>query len=271
MHFVCVCRGSQLLLKYCFFVDKYASTFGTGNQYAYYHEEDETTFHLVDTARVQKPPHQRGRFRSMRNSRSGRGRNARGGLNTHGHGMTTLNSKNVKARDPRRGVGKRFGNRGPPPKMRESSVAVRADWASIEEMDFPRLMKLSLPNIKDGEDITTCGTLEYYDKTYDRINVKNEKPLQKIDRIVHTVTTTDDPVIRRLSKTVGNVFATDAILATIMCSTRSNYSWDIVIEKVGKIRLYNVNDSYEFILICDFILKGIRSSWISVIIRNLTC
>lgn len=237
MHFVCVCRGSQLLLKYCFFVDKYASTFGTGNQYAYYHEEDETTFHLVDTARVQKPPHQRGRFRSMRNSRSGRGRNARGGLNTHGHGMTTLNSKNVKARDPRRGVGKRFGNRGPPPKMRESSVAVRADWASIEEMDFPRLMKLSLPNIKDGEDITTCGTLEYYDKTYDRINVKNEKPLQKIDRIVHTVTTTDDPVIRRLSKTVGNVFATDAILATIMCSTRSNYSWDIVIEKVGKIRL----------------------------------
>ncbi|KAH8359551.1 hypothetical protein KR093_007416 [Drosophila rubida] len=229
--------------------NKYASTFGTGNQYAYYHEEDETTFHLVDTARVQKPPHQRGRFRNMRNSRSGRGRNARGGLNTHGHGMTTLSSKNVKARDPRRGVGKRFGNRGPPPKMRESSVAVRADWASIEEMDFPRLIKLSLPNIKEGEDITTCGTLEYYDKTYDRINVKNEKPLQKIDRIVHTVTTTDDPVIRRLSKTVGNVFATDAILATIMCSTRSNYSWDIVIEKVGDKIFMDKRDHTEFDLL----------------------
>ncbi|XP_030369714.1 eukaryotic translation initiation factor 3 subunit D-1 [Scaptodrosophila lebanonensis] len=227
--------------------NKYASTFGTGNQYAYYHEEDETTFHLVDTARVQKPPHQRGRFRNMRNSRSGRGRNARGGMNSHG--MTTLSGKNVKARDPRRGVGKKFGSRGAPPKIRESSVAVRADWLSIEEMDFPRLIKLSLPNIKEGEDITTCGTLEYYDKTYDRINVKNEKPLQKIDRIVHTVTTTDDPVIRRLSKTVGNVFATDAILATIMCSTRSNYSWDIVIEKVGDKIFMDKRDHTEFDLL----------------------
>lgn len=49
----------------CHFVfsDKYTSQFGTGSQYAYYHDEDETTFHLVDTARVQKPPYQRGRFR----------------------------------------------------------------------------------------------------------------------------------------------------------------------------------------------------------------
>lgn len=50
--------------------DKYASQFGTGSQYAYYHDEDETTFHLVDTARVQKPPYQRGRFRgNLRNMR----------------------------------------------------------------------------------------------------------------------------------------------------------------------------------------------------------
>lgn len=52
------------------FVDKYTSQFGTGSQYAYYHDEDETTFHLVDTARVQKPPYQRGRFRgNMRHLR----------------------------------------------------------------------------------------------------------------------------------------------------------------------------------------------------------
>lgn len=175
-------------------------------------------------------------FRNLfRNSRGGR--NPRGGLSNT---MTTLGNKNNKTRDARRGVNKKFGSRNAPPKMRESSVAVRSDWSSIEEMDFPRLVKLSLPNIKEGELIATCGTLEYYDKTYDRINVKNEKPLQKIDRIVHTVTTTDDPVIRRLSKTVGNVFATDAILATIMCSTRSNYSWDIVIEKFGKFALLKI-------------------------------
>lgn len=50
--------------------DKYASQFGSGNQYAYYHDEDETTFHLVDTVRVTKPAYQRGRFRgNMRNMR----------------------------------------------------------------------------------------------------------------------------------------------------------------------------------------------------------
>jgi len=29
------------------------------------------------------------------------------------------------------------------------------------------------------------------------------------------------------------VFVTDAILATLMCATRSQYSWDIVVDKIG--------------------------------------
>ena len=41
-----------------------------------------------------------------------------------------------------------------------------------------------------------CGSMEYYDKAYDRVNVKSEKPLKRIDRVFHTVTTTDDPIIR---------------------------------------------------------------------------
>jgi hypothetical protein len=45
---------------------------------------------------------------------------------------------------------------------------------------------------------TKCGSLEFYDKSYDRVNVKNERPLQPVDRIFHTVTTSDDPVIRRV-------------------------------------------------------------------------
>lgn len=227
------------------FSDKYASQFGSGSQYAYYHDEDETTFHLVDTARIQKPPHQRGRFRG--NLRNQRGRGARGNLQS-GSRMTTL-GKSVKLRDQRRGAGKKWGARGPPPKIRDASVTVRPDWSTIEEMDFPRLAKLSLPSVKEGEDIMCCGILEYYDKTYDRVNVKNERPLQGVDRIFHTVTTTDDPIIRVLSKTVGNVYATDAILATIMCSTRSNYSWDIVIEKIGDKLFMDKRENTEFDLL----------------------
>ena len=33
------------------------------NQYAYYHEEDDSTFQLVDSARIQKPIYQRGRIK----------------------------------------------------------------------------------------------------------------------------------------------------------------------------------------------------------------
>lgn len=36
-------------------------------------------------------------------------------------------------------------------KIRDASVTVRPDWSTIEEMDFPRLLKLSLPGIKDGK------------------------------------------------------------------------------------------------------------------------
>jgi translation initiation factor 3 subunit D len=41
----------------------------------------------------------------------------------------------------------------PPIKSRDASVTVRPDWITIEEMDFPRLTKLSLPNVKEGEDM----------------------------------------------------------------------------------------------------------------------
>lgn len=172
----------------------------------------------------------------------------RGNRSNHGAGMQQLN-KTVKSRDVRRGITRKWGQRGPPPKIRDASVAVRADWSTIEEMDFPRLLKLSLPGIKEGEDIRRSGALEFYDKSYDRINVKNERPLQRVDRIFHTVTTTDDPVIRLLSKTEGNVYATDAILATIMCTTRSNYSWDIVIEKIGGKLFMDKRDNTEFDLL----------------------
>jgi len=158
--------------------------------------------------------------------------------------------KGLKARDTyKRSQVKRWGQGRPQIKIRDASVTVRPDWSTIEEMDFPRLLKLSLPGIKDGDDVVCCGELEYYDKSYDRVNVKNEKPLQSVNRIFHTVTTTDDPVIRKLTKTEGNVYATDAILATIMCCTRSNYSWDIVIEKIGDKLFFDKRDNTEFDLL----------------------
>ena len=134
-------------------------------------------------------------------------------------------------------------------KKRDASVDVRPTWKIIEEMDFPRLSKLSLPSVGEGKDVYTCGALEYYDKTYDRVTSKNEKRLQRINRIFHTVTTTDDPIIRQLSKTEGNVYATDAVLAALMCATRSVISWDLVVQKVGPKLFFDKREESEFDLL----------------------
>ncbi len=45
------------------YMNKYNSQYGAGGtQYAYYHEEDESTFQLVDTSRSLRPMYGRGRF-----------------------------------------------------------------------------------------------------------------------------------------------------------------------------------------------------------------
>ena len=143
-------------------------------------------------------------------------------------------------------------------KQRESSVTVKPDWVVLEEMERTQLSKLSLPTVNDPDDLLCCGALEYYDKTYDRINVKNERPLRRIDRIFHTVTTTDDPIVRKLAKSHpdANVFATDAILATLMTCTRSIYSWDIVVQKIGGKIFLDKRDNTEFGKVLSLLIKS---------------
>ncbi|XP_076443201.1 eukaryotic translation initiation factor 3 subunit D-like [Babylonia areolata] len=237
------------------YLGKYNSAFG-GSQYAYYHEEDESSFQLVDTARVQRPLYQRGRrmFQQTKQRRERERRQQQAQANMQ---VLTKTQKN-RERDRQRMLKKwqkQFGkqmqeNRNKAPmKHRDASVQIKDDWPVVEEMDFPRLTKLNLPDIKDAEDLMRCGGMEIYDKTYDRVTTKNEKPLKRINRIFHKVTTTDDPVIRQLAKTQGNVFATDAILATIMCCTRSSYSWDIVIQRVGNKLFFDKRDDSDFDLL----------------------
>lgn len=246
-------------------MNKYQSQVGAGGtQYAYYHEEDEASFQLVDSAKQTKPMYGRGRF--FRGGRGGFRGGFRGRWNqafNKGQPVqlqTLTKAQKIKERDRQRQVRKwqkqqagrqQYHNRNAPIKNREASVTVRADWIVVEEMDFPRLGKLQLPNIGEPDDLIQCGSLEFYDKTYDRVNVKNEKPLQRIDRIFHTVTTTDDPIIRKLTKTEtdANVFVTDAILATLMCASRSAYSWDIVVQKIGGKVFLDKRDNTEFDLL----------------------
>lgn len=55
--------GESSINQFIWSPDKYSSQFGGGSQYAYFHEEDETSFQLVDTAKTQKTAYQRNRMR----------------------------------------------------------------------------------------------------------------------------------------------------------------------------------------------------------------
>lgn len=190
--------------------------------------------------------------RNMRGGRGGRGGNMQV-LNKGGRtGVRQQQMSNRGGKYQRNMAGRgRYDNKGQGMKKRDmlASVFVKPTWKMVEELDFPRLGKLSLPNVADGVDIYQAGTLEYYDKTYDRVTCRNEKRLQRVNRISHKVTTTDDPIIRQLSKTEGNVFATDVIVATLMCATRSFISWDIVVQRVGNKLFFDKRDESDFDLL----------------------
>jgi len=227
------------------YANKYTSTFGNHEQYAYFHEDDDSQYKQVLKVNVPKPPYQRGRFmRGRGRGMRGRGQNMgnRDNMMQMGRGGKA-NVKYQKVMQQRRNF------RYPPQKIRDASVTIRPTWKVIEDMDFPRLTKLTLPNVNDPVDLECCGVLEYYDRNYDRVTVKNERKLERINRVFHKVTTTDDPIIRKLTKGEGTVFATDVILSTIMCSTRSVNSWDIVVQKIGNRLFFDKREDSEFDLL----------------------
>ena len=106
--------------------------------------------------------------------------------------------------------------------------------------------------------------MEHYDKLYDRITTKNERPLEVNSRTFHRVTTTDDPIIRKLTSK-GNVFATDAIISTLMCSTRSVHSWNIILQRVGR-KIFLIKETIlisvcksKFVLSFFFFLRNMKN------------
>ncbi|CAL9759523.1 unnamed protein product [Musa acuminata subsp. burmannicoides] len=117
----------------------------------------------------------------------------------------------------------------------KSSVDIQPEWTMLDQIPFSTFSKLSFSVPDPPEDLLVCGALEFYDRSFDRVNPKNERRLERFkSRNFFKVTTTDDPVIRRLAADdKATVFATDVILSALMCSPRSVSSWDIVIQRVG--------------------------------------
>ena len=65
----------------------------------------------------------------------------------------------------------------------------------VEQIPFASLAKLSTA-APAAEDVTFCGSLQYYDKAFDRITPKEPRPLQRTKRAFRSPSTSDDPVIQ---------------------------------------------------------------------------
>ncbi|TPP64079.1 Eukaryotic translation initiation factor 3 subunit D [Fasciola gigantica] len=265
---------------------RYASQF-VGSQYAYIHEEDDSNFQLVSSGRDPKNSGMRPRFRfPMRGRRGAPGGayayigGSRGGYSQQGGNYQNRKLRNMSDRErmmqsqnrrwqqwgpggqgQRRG-GNQFGwrqpgawgsaneRRQPHHTVRDSSIQIKDDWVMQEEIDFTRLSKLALPSVKEPVDLVKCGEMEYYDKSYDRVTTRNERPLTRVNRVIHTVSTTDDPIIVRLAKQhAGRVYCTDAIAASIMCCTRSVNPWDLVVTRVEDVLFFDTRAKGEFDLV----------------------
>jgi translation initiation factor 3 subunit D len=126
------------------------------------------------------------------------------------------------------------------PSFKEWSVQTSTQWEVKREIALNELTRL----VADGnqvqfEDLKWCGKLHDYNKQFDRITVKSEKPLKRFESLhFFNVTTSDDPHLPEMLQEdpTVTVIATDHVLAALAASARSVYSWDIVVSKVqGKL------------------------------------
>ncbi|CAO3665226.1 unnamed protein product [Umbelopsis ramanniana] len=218
---------------------------GVSSAFIYTHNEDEASFSVVDNrsaaakkaSAIKAAGGQRNRPQKQQATRNGlRGPNQRFGNQTGRGGRQQGQNR------------RRFGwkDYDKPQRMRDASVTVGPEWSVLDEIEFNRLAKLTY-KVPASTDIGSYGHINMYDKSYDRINTRNEKLLQHIDRVKYDTTTSDDPIMQQfMQDNKGTVFATDSILALLMCAPRTVYPWDIVITRVDDKVILDKRDGGAF-------------------------
>lgn len=125
----------------------------------------------------------------------------------------------------------------------------------LREIEFSELVKLTVP-LPKAEDYATHGSVGHFDLRNERINPKSPVYDVSATNIFHLLRSlirnwkgdwepfvanaSDDPVLHQIQKEKkATVFATDQVLATLMSSNRSFYSWDIYVRKEGNTIIFD--------------------------------
>ena len=213
----------------------------------FFANDDDAEFSLVDN----KPaPRQRfgGRSRFQQNRFQRRDNNAAAAGGDVGQGASRERARQQRMQSKKQQQWNTWAyNRNRDQVTYGSSVDIRPDWSVIEQLQLSTLTKLQLAADKRpaAEDLAQYGKLRWFDKAFDKVTPKFERELVK-SRVTHqNVTTSEDPVLADLAKSnAGTVFATDAMVAAIMCAARSVYGWDLVVTKQnGKVFFDKREDS----------------------------
>jgi len=158
--------------------------------------------------------------------------------------------------------GRNAGGRGYQRKDRKAdrlpSLSIGGEWEMVEEFDLAQLLKL-VANPPAVEDLLWAGHLAQYDDSYDALTTRTQRIVKRIEnKVFYDVTTGEDPILERFAvDNVGDVYATDTVIAQLMAAPRSVYSWDIVIEKVNGVVFLDKRDnsSFDFLTVSETSLE----------------
>ena len=93
------------------------------------------------------------------------------------------------------------------------------------KQDFDRLPNLRPVFIKT---LRECGEIMAYDPKWSKVSSKKPKTLKKYEGHTFEESIFNDKImIELIEEDVADIFTTDVILGAIMCSNKSNYSWDV--------------------------------------------
>ena len=191
--------------------------------------EEEDTFSLVDTKPVVKRFGRR--FQQRAPSRREREKAEKEKLErTKAPGFKEKLMPKKKAQDKFRWA---YWRRDIPVVNYGPSVEPRPNWESLETIQMERLAALHYECEEEGETLVAAGSLEPYNKAFDRAGPRAEVPVPNASgRQVRNPTPSRDGIMQRLSASgAGDVFCSDTLLATLMASPRSLFPWDFLVTK----------------------------------------
>jgi len=210
--------------------------------------KDEDGYELVDNRPV--PGKSQGKGRSTKGKGKSRGLQA-----NYQEGILGQKQKAVSKDNQSKGKGKgknRTGfssNRRGFPSFKEWSVQTKPEWNLMREIMLTSMAKLQIDAKQvQMEDVVWAGNLPNYNKVFDRLTTKTERPMRRYEDLnFFNVTTSDDPILPEMlqSDPSVTVIATDHVLACLVAAARSVYSWDIVVSKVSNKLIFDKRDGSQ--------------------------